>query len=554
VSEAGIWNGTAYSNVAKSYVPITGIIAENHRAQFVSVSAGTQYAGTVSMSGTTLSGQATAYAPFGSTFLDGTHVGPVTISASVNQRVSINGSFSGVGDNGTISLTYDSHYVRPSSFATIQGTWQVNNDAALGTVQFVISSTGTATGSTGTGCLIAGGFSILNPAYNAYQVDISLSNCGTGNGTYFGLATLTDTSVQNDTMITGISNATTSIVGAFRRQATMIGSNNNVTTIAGTALVNGSADGTGAAARFNLPFGITTDGTNLYVADTYNNTVRKIVISTGAVTTIAGTAGTTGSADGTGTAATFLSPTGITTDGANLYVTDYGNNTVRKIVIATGAVTTIAGTAGTTGSADGTGAAASFYVPAGITTDTDGTNLYVADYGNSTIRKIVIATGAVTTIAGTAGVFGPAEGTGNAASFSNPFGLTTDGTNLYVVDTNNSTIRKIVISTRAVTTMAGTAGAPGFADGTGNAASFAGPFGITTDGANLYVADTNNSTIRKIVISTGAVTTVAGTATVMGSADGVGGAASFNSPAGIIRDGTNLYVVDTSNSTIRKIY
>ena len=162
--------------------------------------------------------------------------------------------------------------------------------------------------------------------------------------------------------------------------------NNNVTTIAGTAGVIGSADGTAAAARFHYPFGITTDGGNLYVADTYNNTVRKIVISTGAVTTIAGTAGTTGSADATGAAATFLSPTGITTDGTNLFLTDYGNNTVRKIVISTGAVTTIAGTAGALGSADGTGAAATFSTPFGITTD--GTNLYVADTNNSTIRKI----------------------------------------------------------------------------------------------------------------------------------------------------------------------
>jgi len=328
--------------------------------------------------------------------------------------------------------------------------------------------------------------------------------------------------------------------------------NNNVTTIAGTAGARGSADGTAALARFSFPFGITTDGTNLYVADTYNNTIRKIVISTGAVTTIAGTAGTTGSADATGAAATFLSPTGITTDGANLYVTDYGNSTIRKIVISTGAVTTIAGTAGSTGSADGTGAAATFNAPAGITMD--GTNLYVADYGNRTIRKIVISTGAVTTIAGTAGALGSADGTGAAATFSNPFGITTDGTNLYVADSSYSTIRKIVISTGAVTTIAGTAGTTGSADGTGAAATFFYPLGITTDGTNLYVADTDNHTIRKIVISTGAVTTIAGTAGATGSADATGAAATFFYPAGITTDRTNLYVADTNNSTIRKIY
>jgi sugar lactone lactonase YvrE len=328
--------------------------------------------------------------------------------------------------------------------------------------------------------------------------------------------------------------------------------NNNVTTIAGAAGAPGSADGTGAAARFNNPFGITLDGANLYVADTYNNTIRKIVISTGAVTTIAGTAGPPGSADAIGAAASFFAPAGTTTDGANLYVTDYGNHTIRKIVISTGTVTTIAGAAGAMGSADGTGAAARFNKPSGITTD--GANLYLADTYNSTIRKIVISTGAVTTIAGTAGAPGAADGTGAAATFSRPFGITTDGANLYVTDWDNHTIRKIVISTGAVTTIAGTAYVIGWADGTGAAALFYYPLGITTDGTNLFVADTDNHTIRKIVISTGVVTTIAGTAPLPGSADGTGAAARFNYPSGVTTDGTNLYVADTNNSTIRKIY
>jgi hypothetical protein len=197
------------------------------------------------------------------------------------------------------------------------------------------------------------------------------------------------------------------------------------------------------------------------------------------------------------------------------------------------------------------GSAANFYNPSSITTD--GTNLYVADTYNCTIRKIVISTGAVTTLAGSEGVYGSADGTGSAASFSAPRGITTDGTNLYVADTFSSTIRKIVISTGAVTTLAGTAGVYGSADGTGSAANFNNPFGITTDGTNLYVADTYNNTIRKIVISTGAVTTLAGTAGVYGSADGTGSAANFNTPFGITTDGTNLYVADTYNNTIRKI-
>ncbi len=210
-----------------------------------------------------------------------------------------------------------------------------------------------------------------------------------------------------------------------------------VTTVAGTGS-SGSANGTGTSASFNYPQGITTDGTNLYVADYSNHLIRKIVISTGAVTTLAGT-GSSGSANGTGTSASFNYPQGITTDGTNLYVAERVNHLIRKIVISTGAVTTLAGT-GSTGSANGTGTSASFSFPRGITTD--GTNLYVADSGNHLIRQIVISTGAVTTLAGT-GSSGSANGTGTSASFNYPQGITTDGTNLYVADYGNNLIRKI---------------------------------------------------------------------------------------------------------------
>ena len=117
-------------------------------------------------------------------------------------------------------------------------------------------------------------------------------------------------------------------------------------------------DATGTSASFNTPNGITTDGTNLYVADLVNHLIRKIVISTGVVTTVAGT-GSSGSANGTGTSASFDKPYGVTTDGTNLYVADYYNHLIRKIVISTGVVTTVAGT-GSSGSANGTGTSASF--------------------------------------------------------------------------------------------------------------------------------------------------------------------------------------------------
>jgi sugar lactone lactonase YvrE len=416
-----------------------------------------------------------------------------------------------------------------------------------------------------------------------------------------------------------------------------------VTTLAGKAGVQGSSDGTGAAASFYLPEGIVTDGTNLYVSDSLNNTIRKIVIATGVVTTLAGSPGRQGSSDGIGATARFNWPRGLACDGSNLYVVDGGNYTVRKIVIATGVVTTLAGSPGQQGTSDGVGSSARFRWPECITivgqdlyvADTnagirkiematgavttiagtptschmamgitsDGTNLYVTDSGvYGTIKKVAIATGTVTTIAGNTGSFGStdsfywpggitvvgsslyvadsdnneikkiviatgdvtilagttdtrgsADGPGIAASFSSPHDITTDGTSLFVTDKGNNTIRKIDIATWTTATLAGSVGMPGSTDGTGAAARFDGPNGITTDGTNLYVTDLNNNTIREIGIVTGAVTTLAGSAGTSGAADGTGTAASFNRPLGITTDGTNLYVTDSGNNTIRKI-
>ncbi len=201
-------------------------------------------------------------------------------------------------------------------------------------------------------------------------------------------------------------------------------------------------------------------------------------------------------------------------------------------------VTTFAGS-GSSGSTDGAATSARFSNPWGITTD--GTNLYVADYSNHRIRKIVISTGVVSTLAGSSSGF--ADGTGTSAKFNSPFGITTDGTNLYVVDRSNHKIRKIVISSGAVTTLAGSSS--GFADGTGTSARFSSPDGISTDGANLYVGDTSNHKIRKIVISTGAVTTLAGS--TYGFANGTATSAKFNSPRGVVVAGSHLYVADHAN-------
>jgi hypothetical protein len=305
-----------------------------------------------------------------------------------------------------------------------------------------------------------------------------------------------------------------------------------VTTIAGVAGTHGSADGIGTGATFYNPYAITTDGANLYIADSSNSTIRKMVIATGEVSTLAGSAGVTGSADGIGSSARFNIPAGITTDGTNLYVSDAFNYTIRKIVITTAEVSTLAGTAGTFGSTDGTGPNAKFNLPKGIATD--GSNLYIVDANNSTIRKLSLSTNVVTTIAGAVGSPGSADGTGNTARFNTPNGMTFDGSNLYIADAANFTIRKLVISTGAVTTFAGTAGSSGSADGTGTSARFSGVFSLTTDGSNLYISDTGNDTIRKIAIPTDSVTTLAGTGGSAGSADGVGNSARFNGPIGTI--------------------
>jgi hypothetical protein len=321
-----------------------------------------------------------------------------------------------------------------------------------------------------------------------------------------------------------------------------------VSTFAGTVGVQGTTNGTGTAAKFNYPTGITNDGANLYVTDRLNHTIRKIVIATGAVTTLAGEAAISGISNGIGVQAHFNEPSGITNDGASLYIADKKNHTIRKIIIATGTVTTLAGTAGSQGNDDGTGAAARFRSPSGITTDN--VNLYVADTTNSTIRKIVIANGAVTTLAGTAETLGAVDSSGSASSFYFPQGITLIGNSLYIADTSNTTLRKLVITTTAVTTFAG---APRGLDGTGTSASLSTPYSITTDGTHIYVGDTDSHTVRKIVIATGVVSTLAGQAGTKGADDGVGANARFFVPAGITTDGTNLYVADANNHTIRKI-
>jgi sugar lactone lactonase YvrE len=319
---------------------------------------------------------------------------------------------------------------------------------------------------------------------------------------------------------------------------------------------------------------------NVYVADTANDTIRKITPG-GSVTTLAGSPGQAGAVNGTGSAALFNGPQGVAVDSlGNVYVADTNNCVIRKIT-PDGVVTTLAGlmdpATNNRGSADGTGPSASFDNPTGLATDSTG-NIYVADTWNSLIR-MVSPSGVVTTLAG--GGIAPAgsylDGTGRAAEFYKPTGLAVDSAgNIYVADSDNNLIRKITptlvggVTTWVVTTLAGDydAGVFGFPnDGTGTSARFLYPSSVAVDQAgNVYVADSGDDSIRKVTPA-GVVTTLAGGDKGMvtghfptwdptpGDADGTGSAVLFDDPVGVAIGALgNIYVADDGNNAIRYGY
>ena len=390
------------------------------------------------------------------------------------------------------------------------------------------------------------------------------------------------------------------IAAARVASAQTAGSQYVFTTLAGRAGSSGSADGTGTNALFNRPWNLAVDAAgNIFVTEAANHLVRKITPA-GVVTTLAGTAGVPGTADGTGSAAQFgfiatgpastptapSGPFGIALDGAgNAFVVDGDNYTIRRLTPER-VVTTYAGQGGFRGATDGAAGAALFSVPIGVASDADGA-LYVADCFNHVIRRIS-PTGFVTTIAGFAGTSGSADGAGSQARFLHPTGLATDAAgNLYVGDSNN-TVRRVSPpgpgqSDWTVTTLAGTPGAGGGNDGVGALAQFGIPAGtlanitirftpanlapstgiptyaigdlsgLATDAAgNVYVADAANHTIRKITPAR-VVTTIGGIPGFSGNTDGLGSTARFRNPSGVAVDAAGyLYIADSLNHTIRK--
>lgn len=363
-----------------------------------------------------------------------------------------------------------------------------------------------------------------------------------------GTSAAVSNATREQLMITIPQGAATGKITVTSGEQTVTSANNfTVMAPAETSSLAGSekgyGNGTGSQALFVEIFGIITDAQgNVYVSESATHRIRKITPD-GEVSTFAGS-GVMGHADATGEAALFSKPTGLAMDGAgNLYVADYGSHRIRKIT-PEAVVTTVAGT-GVSGGTDGSASVAQFANPRCVAVDAQG-NVYVGE--TYRIRKITPG-GSVSTLAG--GSQGYADGTGTAAKFDSVADLTLDNQGfLYVADYYNNMIRKVNVSSGEVTTVAGS-GAAGFSDGLSTEATFDRPAGIAalSDGS-LLIADSRNRRIR-LVIPTLVVNTIAGSGS-SGFTDGSGGSSAFSKPNAIAVDTqNNIYVAD--NYRVRKI-
>ncbi|MBI5478213.1 MAG: hypothetical protein HY906_05115 [Deltaproteobacteria bacterium] len=335
---------------------------------------------------------------------------------------------------------------------------------------------------------------------------------------------------------------------------TMVLTDYGVTTLAGAAGIEGSSDGTGTGARFHRPTGIATDGNYVYVADAGNATIRRIGLLDGSVLTIAGAVGQKGILDGDpGTSARFTDLRGMAYNAQKLYAIDGCAVRVVDLSTATFAVSTFVGAVRVCGSTDATGASARFASPEALAVINSG-NLYVADTWNHTIR-LVTTGGVVTTPFGQAGASGSDDGMGNTARFFMPGGITSADSEgaLYVSDTANNTIRRIPLLAGPVTTVAGSIGVVGSSDGAGSAARFNAPAGLGSSIYGLLIADTNNGTVRRLGANPAVVSTIAGAAPNPGSGDGTGTSARFDRPAGLATVGNELLVGDLGGCVVRQV-
>jgi DNA-binding beta-propeller fold protein YncE len=301
--------------------------------------------------------------------------------------------------------------------------------------------------------------------------------------------------------------------------------------------------------RLDFPAGLATDGRAVYVSSSRNNAITAIDATSKSLTVVVGTIFQQGNNDGIGDAARFNSPDGMTIVGQDLYLCDTNNSDIRKVNIPSRTVTTIAGTANIAGTEDGHGTAAHFNLPTQIATD--GQALYIADSGNSAIRRITLGDMNVKTIAGQSGTSGKTEGNASKSQFSGPRGIAVDKKAIYVADTGNDVIRKIDISSLETSTIAGT-GAEGDKDGPGNQAQFNNPGAICTDGTALYVLDADNHSVRKIDLATNAVAKL----TLVNGHIGSGCALSSDGKQLYFSDTTenSVEVVDTTSGNVNTLY
>jgi streptogramin lyase len=335
-----------------------------------------------------------------------------------------------------------------------------------------------------------------------------------------------------------------------------------INTVAGNGSATFAGDG-GAATSASLffPFGVALDATgNLYIADEGNHRVRKVAAVTGIITTVAGNGSATFAGDGGAATSASLDPFAVALDeSGNLYIADVGNHRIRKVAATTGIVTTVAGDGSATFAGDGGAAtSASLNSPYGVALDASG-NLYIADLNNYRIRKVDAASGIITTVAGNGiPTYAGDGGAATSASLNSPTGVALDASgNLYVADYYNQRIRKVDVASGIITTVAGN-GSPTFA-GDGEAATSAslnGPLGVALDAnGSLYIADIGNNRIRKVAATTRIVTTVAGNGRATFAGDGgAATSASLNGPFGVALDASgNLYIADLNNYRIRKV-
>ncbi|MBI5480638.1 MAG: hypothetical protein HY906_17405 [Deltaproteobacteria bacterium] len=328
---------------------------------------------------------------------------------------------------------------------------------------------------------------------------------------------------------------------AIRVVDTTLGGTYAVTTLAGVAGSLGSTDATGTSARFYSPFGLTVSNTgDLYVADTMNHTVRKVTQS-GVVTTPFGTAGASGSADGVGAAARFNQPKGITFDawGTTLFVSDTNNHTIRQLDPNTKNVSTLAGAAAQSGYVDGQGTAARFNIPVGIATSMLVPNdVFVADSSNHVIRR-VSPSGQVSTVVGAKGESAVVDGTVPDVRFKGPGALSLLPSGIVVSD--GYALRSFNPTALAALTICGDPNSSGFLDGTGLDVRFSAPGVLVSHGSVAYLPDMNS--VREFDPATASVVTRAGDGTV-GNTDGDGAAARFKALTSAASDGTYVYLAD----------